>query len=126
MNLVVLIGNLGKDPELRFTGAGKAMCTFPIATSESYTKDGERVEKTEWHNIVCWGVQAESVGQHKKKGQQVAVTGSIRTRSYDDKDGNKRYVTEINAQRVDFLSGGTKGGAESTDGAPAQGDDIPF
>lgn len=118
VNLAILVGNLGKDPEVRFTPSGRAVANFPIATSEMWTgQDGNRQERTEWHNIVVWGKQAESCGQYLSKGRQVFVQGSIRTRSYDDKEGNKRYVTEIVAQRVQFLGGGSGAGAG---GRPAQ------
>ena len=107
VNKVILIGNLGKDPEVRFTQTGSAVANFSIATSEQWNdRDGKRQERTEWHNIVVWGKQAETCGQYLAKGRQVYVEGSIRTRSYDDKTGTKRYVTEIVAQRIRFLGGG--------------------
>jgi single-strand DNA-binding protein len=139
VNKVILIGNLGKDPELRFTSNGSAVAKFPIATSEVWNdRDGNKQERTEWHNIIVWGKQGESCGQYLAKGRQVFVEGSIRTRSYDDKTGTKRYVTEIVAQRIRFLGGG--GGTrmapeiESTGGDDIQAggaqapfdDDIPF
>ena len=138
VNKVILIGNLGKDPEVRFTANGRAMARFPIATSEVWNDaEGNRQERTEWHNIIVWGKQGESCGQYLAKGRQVFVEGSIRSRSYDDKNGNKRYVTEIVAQRVRFLGGG--GGprvAQETEPEPAAeppagqppplDDDIPF
>lgn len=115
VNLAILVGNLGKDPEVRFTPSGRAVANFPIATSETWTgQDGNRQERTDWHNIVVWGKQAESCGQYLSKGRQVFIQGSIRTRSYDDKDGNKRYVTEIVAQRVQFLGGGAGAGGGRT------------
>ena len=139
VNKVILIGNLGKDPEVRFTSTGRAVARFPIATSELWTDaDGNRQERTEWHNIIVWGKQGETCGQYLTKGRQVFVEGSIRTRSYDDKTGNKRYVTEIVAQRIRFLGGGggtrvapeMESGATdetpSSSGAPAVDDDIPF
>ena len=107
LNKVILIGNLGKDPEVRFTQTGSAVANFSIATSEQWNdRDGKRQERTEWHNIVVWGKQGEMCGQYLSKGRQVYVEGSIRTRSYDDKNGIKRYVTEIVAQRIRFLGGG--------------------
>ena len=139
VNKVILIGNLGKDPEVRFTATGKAVARFPIATSEMWNdNEGNRQERTEWHNIIVWGKQGETCGQYLAKGRQVYVEGSIRSRSYDDKTGQKRYVTEIIAQRVRFLGGG--GGTrvapeaeadahgESAGGAqtPPGDDDIPF
>ena len=138
VNKVILIGNLGKDPEVRFTETGSAVANFSIATSEQWNdRDGKRQERTEWHNIVVWGKQAETCGQYLAKGRQVYVEGSIRTRSYDDKTGTKRYVTEIVAQRIRFLGGG--GGRHGArDGQrhcrrndrrwamPPADDDIPF
>jgi single-strand DNA-binding protein len=139
VNKVILIGNLGKDPEVRFTQTGSAVANFSIATSEQWNdRDGHRQERTEWHNIVVWGKQGELCGQYLSKGRQVYVEGSIRTRSYDDKTGNKRYVTEIVAQRIRFLGGGggtrataeiDAGGAEEVASGgqpPALDDDIPF
>lgn len=138
VNKAILIGNLGKDPEVRFTSTGRAVARFPIATSEVWTDaEGNRQERTEWHNIIVWGKQGETCGQYLAKGRQVFVEGSIRTRNYDDKSGNKRYVTEIIAQRVRFLGGGggtriapeTDSGASDEMGAggpPPADDDIPF
>lgn len=139
VNKVFLIGNLGKDPEVRFTSNGKAVAKFPVATSEKWTdQDGNKQERTEWHNVVVWGKQAETCGQYLAKGRQVFVEGSVRTRQYDDKDGNKRYMTEIVARDVRFLGGAGGGGraAEPTQsaprgedvggGGPPEDDDIPF
>ena len=139
LNRVLLIGNLGKDPEVRFTPGGRAVARFPVATSEVWQdQEGQRQERTEWHNIVVWGKQAETCGQYLSKGRQVFLEGSIRSRQYDDKEGNKRYITEVIAQRVQFLGsrgeGGQRGagagaGAGSAEPPPAQlgeDDDIPF
>ena len=137
VNKAILIGNLGKDPEVRFTSTGRAVARFPIATSEIWTDaEGNRQERTEWHTIIVWGKQGETCGQYLAKGRQVFVEGSIRTRNYDDKNGNKRYVTEIIAQRVRFLGGGggTRVAPEDSagnDDALGSGvspldDDIPF
>ncbi|MFQ5683116.1 MAG: single-stranded DNA-binding protein [Candidatus Binatia bacterium] len=139
VNKVILIGNLGKDPEVRFTSNGRAVARFPIATSEMWNDaNGTRQERTEWHNIIVWGKQGETCGQYLAKGRQVYVEGSIRSRSYDDKTGVKRYVTEIVAQRIRFLGGGggtrvapeTEGepSGETSSGSqtPALDDDIPF
>jgi single-strand DNA-binding protein len=140
VNKVILVGNLGKDPEVRFTPSGRAVAKFPLATTDSWTdQENSRQERTEWHNVVVWGKQAESCGQYLAKGRQVYVEGAIRSRSYDDKEGNKRYITEVVAQRIQFLGGGGggrgagiagSGGAENFDefgGAPMPADDdVPF
>jgi single-strand DNA-binding protein len=137
VNKAILIGNLGKDPEVRFTPSGRAVARFSIATSEVWNDtNGNRQERTEWHNIVVWGKQAETCGQYLAKGRQVFVEGSIRNRSYDDKNGNKRYITEIVAQNVRFLGGGggTRAPREYGDEAPGEtpventpmDDDVPF
>jgi single-strand DNA-binding protein len=105
VNKVLLVGNLGKKPELRYTPSGKACCRFPLATSEVWMTDGGKQERTEWHQIVVWGKSAENCGQYLRKGRQVYVEGAIRSRRYDAKDGSKRYVTEIVTQRVQFLGG---------------------
>ena len=134
VNRVILVGNLGKDPEVRFTPNGKAMARFPVATSERWTdQDGNRQERTEWHNVVVWGKMAETCGQYLAKGRQVFIEGSIRSRQYDDKDGNKRYITEIVARDVRFLGGGGRGvGQEAGVAVPPgedagpQDEDIPF
>src|SRR5918996_5127154 len=123
VNKAIIIGNLGRDPEVRFTPSGRAVAKFPIATTESWTdQEGGRQERTEWHNIVVWGKQAESCGQYLAKGRQVYIEGPIRSRSYDDKDGNKRYITEIVAQRVQFLGGGRT--TQSEGGEPGGFDDF--
>lgn len=125
VNKVILIGNLGRDPEVRFTGGGRAVANFRIATSEVFSDaQGQRQERTDWHNIVVWGKQAETCGQYLQKGRQVYVEGSLRTRSYDDKDGNKRYVTEVVAQRVQFLGGGGGGGGRGMEPRDPMGDDA--
>jgi single-strand DNA-binding protein len=105
INLAILVGNLGRDPELRYTGEGKPVCTMSLATNESWVdKEGERHDRTEWHRIVVWGGQAESCDKYLHKGSQVAIEGSIRTRSWEDRDGNRRRTTEIDAKDVLFLS----------------------
>lgn len=112
VNKVILLGNLGKDPELRYTPSGTAVATFTIATSEKFKgRDGENQEKTEWHNIVAWRQLAEICGKYLHKGKQVYIEGRIQTRSYDDKDGNKRYITEIVADQMQMLGrAGEEGG----------------
>ncbi|WP_346857255.1 single-stranded DNA-binding protein [uncultured Draconibacterium sp.] len=107
VNKVILVGNVGKDPEVRHLDSGVAVANFPLATSESYTaKNGERVTTTEWHNIVLWRGLADVAEKYVTKGRQLYIEGRIRTRSYDDKDGNKRYITEIYGDTMQML--GTK------------------
>jgi single-strand DNA-binding protein len=107
VNKVILIGNLGKDPELRYTPSGQPVASFSLATTERWTdKNGQRQDRTEWHNIVVWGKLAELTNQYLKKGRSAYVEGRITSRSWDDKDGNKKYRTEIVANQIQFLSGG--------------------
>lgn len=104
LNKVMLIGNLGQDPEVRFTPAGQAVATFSIATTERWTdKAGQKQEKTEWHRIVVWGKQAENCKEYLSKGRPVFVEGRMQTREWTDKEGKKRYTTEIVANLVQFL-----------------------
>jgi len=103
INKVILVGHLGKDPEVRHLDGGVAVASFPLATSESYTKDGKKIEQTEWHNIVLWRSLAEVAGKYLHKGKLVYVEGKLRTRSYEDKEGNRRYVTEIVAENFTML-----------------------
>lgn len=111
VNKVILVGNLGKDPELRYTPQGAAVATFSLATSEKWKgQDGQPQEKTEWHNIVAWRQLAEICGKYLEKGKQVYIEGRIQTRSYDDRDGNKRYITEIVADKMQML--GQRGDGE--------------
>jgi single-strand DNA-binding protein len=114
INKVILIGNLGRDPELRYTQGGTAVATLNIATTRSYTKtnSNERVEETEWHRVVVWGKQAEFCNQYLTKGRQVYVEGRLQTRNYEDKDGVKRYSTEVIAETVQFLGGRGGGGGD--------------
>jgi single-strand DNA-binding protein len=130
INKVILIGNLGADPETKYTAAGTALCTFRLATTESFTdRDGQTQERTEWHRIVTWSKLAEICGQYLSKGRQVYVEGSIRTRSWEDDAGVKRFITEINAREVQFLSGqGSGGGSAGGDvpPPPTPDEDIPF
>jgi len=112
VNKVILVGNVGKDPEVRYLESGIAVASFPIATSESYrTKDGEKVTTTEWHNIVAWRGLAEVAEKYVKKGSQIFIEGKIRTRSWDDKEGNKRYITEVIVDNMQLLG---RRSAEST------------
>ena len=104
VNKVILIGNLGQDPELRYTGTGTAVCNLRIATNESYKdQDGQLVEKTEWHSVVAWSRLAEICGEYLKKGSRVYFEGSLQTRSWEDRDGNTRYTTEIKAREMMML-----------------------
>jgi single-strand DNA-binding protein len=104
VNKVILVGNVGKDPEIRHLDSGVAVANFPLATSETYTaKNGERVTTTEWHNIVLWRGLAEVAEKYVTKGRQLYIEGRIRTRSYDDKDGNKKYITEIYGDSMQML-----------------------
>ena len=107
VNKVIIVGNLGKDPELRTTSGGQSIAEFSVATSESWTgKDGQRNERTEWHRVIVWGRQGESCAQYLSKGRPVYIEGKIQTREWTDRDGNKRYMTEIVATNVVFLGGG--------------------
>jgi single-strand DNA-binding protein len=118
VNKVILVGNLGKDPEVRHLEGGTAVASFTLATSEAYKdKSGQRVEQTEWHNIVVWRSLAEIAEKYLKKGMSIYLEGKLRTRSWEDKDKVKRYSTEIIADTFTML-----GKKENTNGA---GDDIP-
>lgn len=105
INKVILLGNLGKDPEVRHLEGGATVANFPLATSESYKdKSGNKVEQTEWHNIVLWRSQAEFAEKYLKKGNTILVEGKLRTRSWEDKDKNKRYTTEIVGDNISIVS----------------------
>ena len=120
VNKAILVGNLGRDPELRTTPNGQSVVNFTLATSETWTdKSGERVERTEWHRIVAWGRTAEHCNQYLSKGRTVYIEGRIQTREWEDKDGNKRYTTEINANTVNFIGPRTDGGGGGGGGAPS-------
>ena len=106
VNKVILVGNLGKDPEVRYLDSGVAVASFSLATTESYkNKEGERVSQTEWHNIVFWRGLAEVAEKYLKKGDSIYVEGKIRTRKWEDKEGNSRYSTEIIADNMTMLGG---------------------
>jgi single-strand DNA-binding protein len=110
-NKVFLIGNLGRDPELRYTQAGRPVATFSLATTERWTsKDGEKQQRTEWHNIVLWGRQAEVANQYLKKGSSCLIEGRITNRSWEDKDNVKHYRTEIEGVNLQLMSGRGDGG----------------
>jgi single-strand DNA-binding protein len=128
VNKVILIGNLGKDPEVRYLDSGVAVANFSLATTEGYkNKEGERVSQTEWHNVVLWRGLAEVAEKWLKKGSSVYIEGKIRTRKWEDKEGNTRYSTEILGDNMTML-----GGKPSSEGAPAttqeqdSKDDLPF
>jgi single-strand DNA-binding protein len=112
INKVILVGNLGKDPEVRHLENNVAVATFSLATSESYKdKNGQRVDKTEWHNIVMWRGLAEVAEKYLKKGQMVYIEGKIQTRNYQDKDGQTKYITEIVADQMTMLGARQEGGS---------------
>jgi single-strand DNA-binding protein len=141
INKAILVGNLGKDPELRYTASGQAVATFSLATTEKFkNKGGEQQERTEWHNIVAWGPLAEICGKYLVKGKQIYCEGRIQSRTYDDREGNKRYITEIVISDMQMLGGrpseeGGSGGARPASRAASSSsvrepvsvpDDAPF
>jgi single-strand DNA-binding protein len=136
VNKVILVGNLGRDVEMRHTPGGSAVAKFSVATNEVWKdKNGQRQEHTEWHNIVAWGKLAEFCGSYLSKGRQVYIEGSTRTRTYDDEKGNRRYFTEVRAQTIQLLGPkptGTEGPApsggsgEAPEYPPENEEDIPF
>ena len=138
VNKVILIGNLGRDPELRYTQSGQAVANFTLATTETWNKrEGGREERTEWHRIVAWGRTAELCAQYLSKGRTVYVEGRLQTREWENREGQKQRTTEIVALNVQFLGGPRGGGQaggggadsgapESDDEGPPPGDDIPF
>ena len=113
VNKVILVGNLGKDPELKYTPSGAAVATFSLATTERF-KDKDGNQKTEWHNVIAWRQLAEICGKYLHKGKQVYIEGRIQYRTYDDRDGNKRYITEIVADQMQMLGG--RGGSDESGG----------
>uniref|UniRef100_A0A832I611 Single-stranded DNA-binding protein n=1 Tax=Eiseniibacteriota bacterium TaxID=2212470 RepID=A0A832I611_UNCEI len=141
VNKVFILGNLGANPEMRFTQGGQAVANLRVATTEQWTdRSGQKQESTEWHRVVVWGKQAEICGQYLTKGRQVFIEGSIRTRQWQDQQGQKRYTTEIVARNVQFVGGrGERGPEEQAQPVPADDygadfgpggggpdDDIPF
>ena len=140
VNKVILVGNLGRDPEIRYTPSGQAVANFTLATSESFNnREGKREERTEWHRIVVWGKTAENCAQYLAKGRTVYIEGRLQTREWEDKEGQKRRTTEVVAQTVQFLGGprgsgappASREGGGSYEGpaeepSPPAGDDIPF
>ena len=131
VNRVTLIGHLGKDPEMRYTSSGVAVCNFSIATNDSYKNtEGERVDTTEWHNIVVWRKLAEICAEYLKKGSKVYLEGKLTHRSYDDKNGVKRYVTEVVMDEMVMLDSRPNGGRSAepgpSDDSGGKVDDLPF
>lgn len=152
VNKVILVGNLGADPELKYTSTNRPVCNLRIATNEVFKdKSGQRQERTEWHRVTVWGEQAETCNKYLTKGRMCYIEGRLQTRTWDDKDGQKRYATDVVADRVVFLGGGAgaEGGARRPSGgggggrawgeeggapepemaaasAPPSDDDIPF
>jgi single-strand DNA-binding protein len=135
VNKVILVGNLGRDPELRYIQSGQAVANFSVATNEKWKdKDGNNQERTEWHRVIVWGKSAENCAQYLQKGRPVYVEGKLQTRDWEDREGNKRTTTEIVAQVVQFLGGRGGAGSDSegppmpdspTDAAPPASD-VPF
>jgi single-strand DNA-binding protein len=128
VNKVILVGNLGNDPEMRHTPSGAGVCEFRLATGESWNdKNGQRQERTEWHRIVVWGKMADICSKYLSKGRQVYVEGRLQTRTWDDKEGNKRYMTEVVANEIKFLGNkeGGGGGGGSGRGGTGGGMDEP-
>ena len=128
VNKVILIGNLGNDPDIRYTGSGAAVANISLATAESWKdrETGEQQERTEWHRVVFFGRLAEIVGEYLKKGSQIYIEGRLQTRKWQDKEGNDRYTTEIVANEMQMLgSRGGSGGSSSYDQAPSRDDAAP-
>ena len=136
VNKVILVGNLGKDPEVRHLENGTAVANFPIATSESYKdKEGNRIDQTEWHNVVVWRKLAEIAESYLKKGSQVYLEGKLRTRSWEDQQGNKKYTTEVVADTFTMLGkkedtqnsfGPSNNSQTSKQDKIEEEDDLPF
>lgn len=131
VNKVILIGNLGRDPETRYSQAGNAVTTFSVATSETWTKDGQKQERTEWHNCVAFSRLAEIAGEYLRKGSKVYIEGKLQTDTYE-KDGEKRYSTKVNVRELQMLTSkreapnGTPDSGHAPTPAPEFEDDIPF
>ena len=135
VNKAIIIGNLGKDPDVRYTQSGTAVANFSVATSESWKdqQTGDKQEQTEWHNIVIWGKLAEIAGEYLKKGSKVFLMGKLQTRKWKDKEGNDKYTTEIVANEMQMLDGVQQSSAsnnneraEPANRAPDFDQDVPF
>ena len=133
LNRVLIIGRIGKDPEVRHTQSGQSVASFSVATDESYKdQSGQKVEKTEWHRITAWGKQAEFIGNYLGKGRLVYIEGKIETRKWTDNNGQERYTTEIKAERVQAMDKRPDGQPQSTGqpaapyNAAAEMDELPF
>lgn len=136
INKVILVGHLGKDPDIRYLEGNVSVASFPLATTETYNKDGKRIEQTEWHNIVMWRGLADVAAKYLTKGRLVYIEGKLRTRSYDDKEGVRRYTTEIVAESFNMLGrrsdfepqgpSGKAGGADSNKAEASQEEDVDF
>jgi single-strand DNA-binding protein len=142
VNKVILVGNLGRDAELRYTTGGTAVATLNMATTETWNdKAGQKQERTEWHRVILWGKTAESLAEYLTKGKQIYIEGRLQTRQWDDREGNKRYTTEVRSDRVVLLGGGERRGGTSSERPNDSGnndfqndsnteavtdDDIPF
>ena len=127
INKVILIGNLGRDPEVRYTQGGSAVANLNLATNEVWKdKNGERQERTEWHRVVVWGRQAEIAKEYLTKGRQIYVEGSLQTRQWEDKDGKKRYTTEIRCQRFVMIGGREEARGEAAASGAPQASEPPM
>lgn len=140
MNKVILMGHLGQDAEVRYTPSGSPVASMSLATTEKWNKDGQKHERTEWHRLKLWGDRAERLAEYLVKGKGLVVEGKIRTEQYTDKEGIKRYSTEIVVEQIHFMPGGGSGsrsgsggersqqrqGGDSGRGEPLTDDDIPF
>jgi single-strand DNA-binding protein len=142
VNKVILLGRLGADPQLKYTPSGRATVSFNLATNYVWKdQEGKQQEKTDWHRVTAWGKLAEIIGEYLKKGSSVFIEGRLQTRSYEDTNGVKKYITEVVAQEMEMLGGGKRGeagGAEPTaetpppavgeEGPPDTGEvsDLPF
>ncbi len=123
VNKVILVGHLGKDPEIRYLDGNVSVASFPLATSEFYNKDGKKVEQTEWHNIVLWRALADLAVKYLKKGKLVYIEGKLRTRTYEDKEGVRRFTTEIVAESFNLLGRRSDFEPQSGDRSTDRGED---